>query len=175
MGLVRRIISCFYPVILPEDITVIETYLDEPSKFLFYQMSKFDQQHSLAVAKTVLKKKQKGLSEKERLLLVKAALLHDVGKIEGDFDFWSRILVGIVRRFFPFIRRRLAMTNPTSWWERFRYCLYVDLIHPARGAHLARLFGAEPTVVEMIKRHHEPRRRHRLAALKYLQAADSRN
>lgn len=152
---------------------LIETYLDEPGKFLFFQMSKIDQSHALEVAKSILLETASlpGLNLKS---MVKAALLHDIGKVEGDFGFWGRILVGLVRRTNPTLRGKLAITHPNNFWEKIRYSFYVDLIHPARGAHMAKIFGIEPAVVEMIRRHHDPPRDGQSSELTWLQLADSK-
>ncbi len=175
MGSIKRLITSWSFVINEHDIALVEKYLDEPGKFLFYQMNRFDQHHCLTVARDILVKHQTTLKDFEMNLLMKAALLHDIGKSEGEFDLINRILVALIRRFFPFWRNRLALTNPSTWWEQLRYGVYLDLVHPARGAHMAQLLGINPVVVELIQRHHEPRQRSQSLGLKYLQAADKRN
>ena len=172
MGLVKRFLG--NRSLTPEDISLIDFYLDDAGKFLFFQMSKIDQQHSISVAKSILSKaiNSEGV---ELLPLVKAALLHDVGKVEGDFNLWSRVFVGFVKRIQPALRGKLAFTNPNTFWEKIRYGFYVDLIHPARGAHMAKVFGIEPAVVEMIRRHHDPPHNGQSLELTWLQLADSKN
>lgn len=157
-----------------EEQKLIDDYLDDAGKFLFSQMSKIDQHHSLAVAQTVLAQAAylRGVKIK---MLVKAALLHDIGKVEGDFNLVSRLIVGMIRRVRPTLRGKLAITNPQTLWEKIKYGCYVDLVHPARGAHMAKIFGIEPTVVEMIRRHHDPPHEGQSSELTWLQTADSRN
>lgn len=157
----------------PEDVKFVNSYLGDPGKFLFFQMSKMDQHHAVEVARSIMAE----AATVQRLdlpNLIRAALLHDIGKVEGDFGFWSRLVVGFVRRTNPTLRGKLALTNPTTFWEKIRYGFYVDLIHPARGAHMAKIFGIEPAVVEMIRRHHDPPREGQSSELTWLQLTDSR-
>jgi putative nucleotidyltransferase with HDIG domain len=173
MGLFKRIGS-YSTALKPEDKQFVNSYLDDPGRFLFYQMGKADQQHSLAVAKSILTNVA-GTKGLELNILVKAALLHDVGKVEGDFNFFSRVLVGFVKRIQPSWRDKYAFRNPNTFWEKVRYGFYVDLVHPARGAHMAKVFGIEREVVEMIRHHHDPPRQGQSPELTWLQTADSKN
>lgn len=172
--MLNRIFSWFVPKINNEERKLIDDYLDDAGKFLFSQMSKADQHHSLAVAQMILNQAAylRGVKIKA---LVKAALLHDIGKIEGDFNWLSRLFVGLIRRINPTLRGKLAITNPDTIWEKVKYGCYVDLVHPARGAHMAKIFGIEPAVVEMIRRHHDPPRENQSPELTWLQTADNKN
>ena len=116
MGLLKRIGS-WNAKLSPEDEQFLSEYLDDPGRFLFSQMSKIDQHHSIAVARQVMVEAahSDGL---EMNLLIKAALLHDVGKVEGDFNFLSRILVGLVKRVRPTLRGKLAVTYPVTFGRR---------------------------------------------------------
>lgn len=174
VGVLKRIFKGWVPKINAEEQKLIDDYLDDAGKFLFLQMSKVDQHHSLAVAQTIITQAAylRGVKIKA---LVKAALLHDIGKVEGDFNLLSRLFVGMVRRVNPTLRGKLAITNPETIWEKFKYGCYVDLVHPVRGAHMAKIFGIEPTVVEMIRRHHDPPREGQSPELTWLQTADNKN
>lgn len=170
----KRLISHWNSEITLDDKSFISDYLDEPSHFLFDQMNKVDKLHAISVARVLLAENPE-MDDEMRQIVIKAALLHDIGKVEGDFGFWSRILVGFIRRIQPTLRGRLAKRRTFSYQSRLRYSFYVDLVHPARGAHMAKLFGIEPVVVELIRRHHDPPRYDRNHPLTLLQVADSRN
>ena len=174
MGIVKRIWRFGSKKLDLDSLRFIDYYLDDPGKFLFFQMNLNDQYHALAVARTVLNQASylPGLKLK---LLIKAALLHDVGKVEGDLSPFSRLLVGLIRRARPSLRRRLAFSDHYSFWERIRYGFYVDLVHPSRGAHMAKIFGIEDSVVEMIRHHHDPPYEGQSSELTWLQLADTRN
>ncbi|NLW45740.1 MAG: HDIG domain-containing protein [Firmicutes bacterium] len=172
--MLKRIFIWWVPKLNSEERKLIDDYLDDAGKFLFSQMSKADQRHSLAVAQMIINQAAylRGVKIKA---LVKAALLHDIGKIEGDFNWLSKLLVGLIRRVSPTLRGKLAITSPGTFWEKVKYGCYVDLIHPARGAHMAKVFGVDPAVVEMIRRHHDPPRESQSPELTWLQTADSKN
>lgn len=174
MGFLKRIGS-WNAKLSWQDIKIIDTYLDESGKFLFYQMSRFDQHHALAVTRAILDELKDSPPSEDYDMLIKAALLHDVGKVQGDFNFFSRILVALVKRISPTMRGKLAFTNPNTYWEKVRYGFYVDLVHPLRGAHMAKIFGIEPAIVEMIRRHHDPPQQEHSSELALLQKADSKN
>lgn len=175
LGLIKRIVNSWGKRMTPEDLALIDFYLDDPGKFLFGQMSRIDQRHTLTVARAILAKATTTTDKIELKTLVTAALLHDIGKVEGDFSFLSRIMVGFVRRVKPALRGKLAMRYPATFWERFRYSLYVDLVHPARGAHMAKIFGVEKEIVDIIRHHHDPPRAGQRIELTWLQLIDSQN
>lgn len=148
----------------------IRLHLDERGQFLFFQMDPADQRHSLAVAKSVLAKRGylTGLPVQP---LVQAALLHDVGKVEGDLTTISRLLVALVRRIAPKLRFKWADRSGNS----FARACYVDLHHSARGAYMARAFGISPEVAEVIGAHHDPPRQSEPRLLTFLREADGAN
>jgi putative nucleotidyltransferase with HDIG domain len=162
------------PSLKPDDYQLIDSYLDEPGKFLFFQMGRIDRHHAIAVARAIITDERIS-KQLNRDRLIKAALLHDIGKVQGDFNFLSRLMVGFIRRFTPTLRGKLALTQPNTFWQRVRYSFYVDLVHPARGAHMARIFGIDPDVVEMIRHHHDPPGQNQSPELTWLQLADNRN
>lgn len=174
MGFLKRLGS-WNAKLTSQDTQLIDTYLDDSGKFLFYQMSRVDQHHALAVTRAIIEELKNASGSQDYDTLIKAALLHDVGKVQGDFTFFSRILVGLVKRISPTMRGKWAFTNPNTLWEKVRYGFYVDLIHPLRGAHMAKVFGIEPAIVEMIRHHHDPPLKGQSSDLALLQKADSKN
>lgn len=61
------------------DLKIINKYLNEEEKKLFSSLSTFEQKHSVNVASDVIKScRENGINNEE---FVKAALLHDIGKI----------------------------------------------------------------------------------------------
>jgi putative nucleotidyltransferase with HDIG domain len=175
LGIIKRIVKSWGSRMTPEELALLDFYLDEPGKFLFWQTSKIDRQHALIVAQTILAKATMTTEKIELKTLVTAALLHDIGKVEGDFSFLSRIMVGFIRRFKPALRGKLAMRYPATFWEKVRYGLYVDLVHPARGAHMAKIFGLDNEIVEIIRHHHDPPRLGQSIELTWLQLIDSQS
>lgn len=154
-----------------KDRKFVEENLDAAGRFLFSQMSIVDQRHALRVARHIKKVAafQRGIDLKN---LIQAALLHDVGKVKGEIKWYQRILVALIRRLFPRRREKWALRDKSS---SFRYALYVDLIHPSRGAYMAESLGLAPEVVSLIRRHHDPPSGKYDPELALLQEADRKN
>ena len=153
-----------------EDMDFIRLHLSVGGQFLFFQMDPSDQRHALRVAKALLAKRDcEDDPPAERM--IQAALLHDAGKVAGDFAPLGRLFVGLVRRIAPKLRARWADRTGNAFC---RAC-YVDLIHPRRGAYMARAFGLADEVVAAIRSHHDPPRPEDPKLLTYLREADGKN
>ncbi|NLY56391.1 MAG: HD domain-containing protein [Firmicutes bacterium] len=139
----------------PADRDFLQKYLGEQERALFYQMDPIDQRHCLDVAQHAYRiATARGLGPK-RATLVKAALLHDIGKIRGETTLLTRVAYVLRRRSIE--RRSGAKTRILSG-------------HAERGAHMAETFGIDPEIVELIRDHHK-QPTSKLAAL--LHEADS--
>lgn len=85
--------------------------------------------------------------------VLKAALLHDIGKVgdRGRVYLAHRVAVVILRRFAPPLLDLLAGTGVPGW----RYGFYLALEHPRVGAELARVAGCDPRVCWLIAHHQD--------------------
>ncbi|WP_132015465.1 HDIG domain-containing metalloprotein [Hydrogenispora ethanolica] len=174
MMIVKRILKSWIGTFSLDDYQLIDGYLNEAGKTLFFQMGKIDQFHSLAVAQTIIADSKREAQPSSHV--IQAALLHDVGKMADDFNLLTRILVALIRRLVPIYRGKLAMAQlDRRFWGRVRYGCYIDLIHPVRGAHLTLRAGFDPAVAELIRRHHDPPRLNQNPDLTKLQTADDQN
>ncbi|HEY8392679.1 MAG TPA: HDIG domain-containing metalloprotein [Capillibacterium sp.] len=169
MAVGRRVIDLFRRKLSKADREFAESYLDEPGLFLFNQMSYADQKHAVTVARYLLSGKVE-TEGADLQLLIKGALLHDAGKVKGEISWWNRLLVGLIRRFFPRLREK--------WGKRgeggLAHALYVDLHHPDRGAYMAQSLGIDPAVVALIKHHHDVLNEQAALELVLLQTADGK-
>ncbi len=113
---------------------------------LFDQLSANDQWHSFHVMHML---QSAGRSDPD---LIKAALLHDVGKAGVRFTLWQRSLVVLASVLLP---RRTAVwgQGEAGGWRR---PFVVKSQHPAWGAELAAKAGCSPRTVSLISRHQEP-------------------
>lgn len=85
-----------------EDIKYINNYLDEDERKLFFSLAASEQKHSVRVAHQV-EKLMKALSDKDkskinRNMMIKAALLHDIGKIEKSVNIIDKSLLVIFNK-----------------------------------------------------------------------------
>lgn len=126
----------------------------------FLRMTHRDQRHALRVSRRLRAELGDGASE----LLLKAALLHDVGKAEAPLGIPGRslvVLAGALR-----VAGRLErLPGLGTRVRRYRQ-------HPALGAELLRQAGADPALIEIVAEHQAPAPRHP-ETLK-LQAVDGR-
>ena len=152
------------------ELDLLSEYLTPSQLELFRRMPRCDQRHGLDVFHALRKE---GYHDHH---LLAAALLHDVGKIDGRLQLWHRVLVVLIKAFWPQLLDRLARREPRSW----RYPFYVHQHHPELGAELARAAGCSPVTVELIRRHQDPLassplRTHQDELLVALQKADGVN
>ncbi len=85
--------------------------------------------------------------------LLKAALLHDVGKADGTLrvNLVHRSVAVILRQFVPRLFKRLASPDAMRW----RHALFLVEAHPEIGADLARRAGCGDRVCWIIAHHHD--------------------
>ena len=112
---------------------------------LFFRMSDPDQSHSVRVFQTLVNQGE----EDEDLL--RAALLHDVGKSLHPLRARERSLVVVTNRIFPNQVLKWGQDEPYGWRKPF----VVALQHPEWGAALVQQEGGSETLVTLIRYHQE--------------------
>lgn len=146
---------------------------------LFSQMAVYDQRHCIDTARTVMRlARARGTGPASLPVLIKAALLHDIGKVTGDIGLWDRCFIVILNRISRSLLHWLAekgQADQKNGHRGFAYACYVQLHHPRRGAYMARAFGVNPRVVELLKIHHQPQGHTLEAWGRILQEADQAN
>jgi hypothetical protein len=88
-----------------EDICLVHKYLNEYERKLFFRLPRNEQVHSIKVARDVIEESTK-LSVMDASL-VKAAFLHDIGKIGRGLNVFSKSIIVILNRFMPKILLKL--------------------------------------------------------------------
>ncbi len=110
---------------------------------LFQQLPTPDQNHSLRVLKTLEADHEADPD------LLKAALLHDLGKIKLPLRRWERVFAVLVMAIFPVRYLKWGMGDPTG----IKRALVVIKQHPRWGADLAENAGSNPMTVWLIRNH----------------------
>lgn len=154
------------------DCALVERYLSSAESDLFRRMDEGDQVHSLRVAQLCLAAPAR-FPELDERVMMKAALLHDVGKVGADLTLGFRTLWVLGHRVAPWlldwIARRSAGARPGS----VRQKMYVQLHHAAIGAEMLREIGTEEEVCRLVAATGGPRKgRPESLALEVLWAAD---
>ncbi|MBN1669290.1 MAG: HD domain-containing protein [Anaerolineales bacterium] len=113
---------------------------------LFRRLQPAEQVHALRVFQAIQTESEAPVD------LLRAALLHDVGKSRVPLQIWERVLIVLLRRFVPQRARAWGQGVPAGW----RRALVVAEQHPAWGAELAAQVGCSQLTVELIRRHQQP-------------------
>lgn len=120
---------------------MVERYLTPPEQALFLRLRRSDQRHSVAVARQVAG--EADLSLNERWLLIRAALLHDVGKEPHMATLPVRVV-------------NVLLPAPPGWLPgSLRAGVAALRSHGERGAALLRRAGTDPAVAALVRCHEE--------------------
>jgi len=168
---VKQVIAALTATIHPEDRTFVSQYLCSEEQTLFWAMNLPDQRHVLNVAYTALKL-AKGQEEFDRELLVKCALLHDVGKIKGDVSTIDKIMTVIGHKLSPRWAKEWGRCGRGSKLKNIRHAFYIYFHHAKRSATMLEAIGANQKIVEIVAKHHKTPADHDPLELVLLRKAD---
>lgn len=138
---VRQLAKVTRAHVTEEERACIGSLLTPAQEELFYALDGLSQRHALDVYLSLI---ARGHRDGE---LLRAALLHDVGK--RDVRLLHRVLGVVLNALSPALLRWLAATQPGSW----RWGLFVDLHHAEWGAGLVKATGASQDLVDLIRCH----------------------
>jgi putative nucleotidyltransferase with HDIG domain len=156
MRRIKQVLSALGAEVTPQDEAFAAAHLTRSERKLFGQMSLPDQRHCLNVAYTVTELAD-GLSDCNQTVLVKAALLHDVGRRRGDVSTSDKIMAVISRAVFGSgFAKKWGKQGRGGILQNLRHAAYVSANHPEIGAELLRLAGTEDRVVNLVRYHHHP-------------------
>ena len=172
--MIRRIKQFFTAVsarLTEEDRAYVDRFVAPGLRELFMGMGVPEQRHALNVAYTA-QRLAAGRSDICLDRLLQAALLHDVGKRRGDISVADKVMTVLVDSLMPGAARRLAREEEGGGW---RHALFIYYHHAGRGAKLLAVCGADPELVEWVRRHHEPPAPEDAPELILLRTADELN
>lgn len=127
----------------PSELANAERLLSSPELTLFLQLPIPDQNHSLRVLDILQN------AGEEDLDLLKAALLHDVGKSLYPLRRWERIFAVLMGAFLPAAARKWGREEPRG----LHRSLVVIQQHPDWGARLLAEAGSSQRVIELVRYH----------------------
>lgn len=144
-GRVRQTMLLVLAWWMPVDDELARAYLSDSEYNLYVRMSRAARQHHLRVLKQLL---SAGHTEKA---LLKAALLHDVGKIRYPFGLPEKVLVVLTKKAMPHYYKTWGEKPPQGWKRPF----VVSRQHPQWSAEMAAAVGTNPITLELIRRHQD--------------------
>ncbi|MBO5245415.1 MAG: HD domain-containing protein [Selenomonadales bacterium] len=154
-----------------EDRAWVNDVLSPKEASLFWQMNLPDQQHAIRVARSAMEL-AKDAADVDRDLLLRAALLHDVGKVKGDVSTADKVLTVIGHKFAPRMMRSWGREGRGGRIDNLRHACYVYFYHPQRSADLLRKIDAEEELTELVLHHHDNMMSGERAELTLLRRAD---
>lgn len=159
------------------DHTFIQQYLDPTEQYLFYAMDRPTQRHCVNVAQTslILIHQLTDQTQVSSAILIKSALLHDIGKPAGDLTTIYRIITVFANALSPTIGQALAKPGKKGWLGPLRHAFYIQRQHPQLGAAQAQESRLHPSIVQLIALHHQPPGPDDSPELQFLRQADDLN
>ncbi len=142
LSAVKRTLLGLLPLLAVPDDPFAERRLSAEEYRLFLAMDRRERHHGCAVARALLRRRPDAPP-----LLVRAALLHDVGKSCRPYRVWQRILVHLYTpQSVPSEPR-----YPGFWGE-----VQAKVHHPTYGAQMILAAGGCGRVASLVERHHDP-------------------
>ncbi len=139
-----------------EDRAFLETWLpEETARAFFDAMTVADQCHALRTARTAEQLRlasPDGATMVDRRLLIRASLLHDIGRQKGDMGTCGKVLAVLLTAAFPRWSKKRGENAAGGWLSAL---LHVYYHHPEKGANMLRRIGL-PDEAALTVRHHAP-------------------
>ncbi len=136
-----RTVRAFVPALARPDDTFAARWLPPAELELYLAMDVRDRDHACRVARAVLRRHPEAPEK-----LVRASLLHDVGKSGAPFSPWLRVAVHVYRP------RQAPAPGAGS---RLADALRRHHQHPQLGAAMILACGGDPDVAELVRHHHD--------------------
>ncbi len=127
------------------NVAWVKSVLTDAEFARWLQLSGPDRRHSVAVARDV----QRQLGESVSPIVLRAALLHDSGKLEAQLHTPGRVLATVIG-----FRRTPAQREEMARQSGLRGRIGRYLCHPTIGADALTAINSDPLVVEWTRQHH---------------------
>ncbi len=146
LHLARRFLGVLSARVDRHELAILDCYLCPGERELFLSMRVADQRHSLDLCRRL---RRDGHADPD---LLRAALLHDVGKAFGVLPLPYRVTFALCRLLTPGLADWLSAPERPAWCRPF----YLAAHHAAIGARAAERAGSNARVVCLIGGHDSP-------------------
>ena len=142
-----RAIKSWFFKINDSDIIYVKKYISEEQFQLFDKLSNYDKRHSVYVAKDIEKNLKRNITCSELEILIKTALLHDIGKIYKRLNIFDRVLIVIMDSLF---KEKIKDIKIKAIKEKIN--VYYN--HPQLGYELLKNCTDNEEILYLIRNHH---------------------
>lgn len=139
---VKQFCSAVTAKIDDDDKDFLNTYLNYNELQLFYRLSVYEQKHSINVA--VYAKKLQETKCINSDIIVKAALLHDIGKIEKKLNVIEKSILVLLNKF----------TKGRIRYIKNIKCIDIYYNHPEKGYDILKKYNIDNRVLYLVRNHH---------------------
>jgi putative nucleotidyltransferase with HDIG domain len=150
---IKQFIAAMTAEVTASDRLFVDRQLNDREKALFYDMNLPDQRHALNVAYTA-EQLAASRPEADLKLLLKCALLHDVGKVKGDVSTLDKVITVLADKFFPQWARRWGCLGRGGRVTNLRHAFYIYFNHGERGAKMLAASGVSSNITDIVRKHH---------------------
>ncbi len=172
MNRVKQLLSALTASILPADKIFVEQNLSTEEQYLFWRMNLPDQRHALNVAYSA-QAMAKGLQGIDQGMLLKCALLHDVGKVRGDVSTLDKVITVIAHACCKSWAENWGRLGRGTKLQNLRHAFYIYFHHGQRGAVFLADIHADQQIVDIVRQHHQAPADHDPPELDILRRADN--
>ncbi|MCL5256834.1 MAG: HDIG domain-containing protein [Chloroflexi bacterium] len=142
---IRQFSDALHATVDSDETGLVRSVLTETEQDLFFRMPLADQRHSLDVFYSLVSR-----GHMERPLL-KAALLHDVGKTANhrSIGVITRSLAVLANALSPRLTSLLSSSKESSW----RYGFFLHRTHERRSAEMLQRAGTDEATITLVENH----------------------
>ena len=134
--------SALFPHITAQESEFVSNYLNKNELIVFNKLPKSDRKHSIKIA---LHLSQKYSSDQ---ILIRAALLHDIGKIFRPLNIFEKTIAVLLHDLSPSLALKLSKKENSIMDTYYN--------HPKKGAFLAEHLKLKRDLIFLIEHHHNP-------------------
>jgi len=166
---VRQFFQSILLHINDNDLKFCEQYLTINEYALFLKFSGFEKVHAVRTARKMQKIIHRDSGVDERMM-VRAALLHDIGRISGNISLFDKVWLKLVKYLMRPVYNRLAEKgrHPESGHRKF----YIHKYHGEAAGDFLKRAGTDAAIIDVIARHAQKPKNTDSKELKLLRVAD---
>ena len=151
---VKQLFSALTASISTADKEFVARHLTAEEQSLFWQMNLPDQRHALNVTYSA-QSMAKELFEIDQTVLLKCALLHDIGKVRGDVSTIDKVITVLAHSCCKSWAERWGRLGRGSRLQNLRHAFFIYFRHGERSAEFLTNIHADQRIVEIVRQHHK--------------------